>query len=48
VITVHVSSGVDLPFFPQILGKGAAVFSLDASHTVPIGQYVQSVEEEPR
>jgi Flp pilus assembly protein TadG len=42
VITVRVDSGVKLPFFPAILGKGAAVFSLDATHTVPIGQYVES------
>ena len=42
VITVRVDSGVDLPFFPAILGRGAATFSLDASHTVPIGQYVES------
>jgi hypothetical protein len=43
VITVRVDSGVDLPFFPAILGRRAATFSLDASHTVPIGQYVESV-----
>ena len=42
VITVRVDSGVDLPFFPAIVAKGAASFSLDASHTVPIGQYVES------
>ena len=42
VITVTVDSGVDLPFFPAIFGRGAASFSLDASHTVPIGQYVES------
>ena len=50
VITVRVDSGVDLPFFPAILEKGAAAFSLDASHTVPIGQYVESApddDEEP-
>ena len=46
VITVRVDSGVDLPFFPAILGKGAASFSLDASHTVPIGQYVESAPED--
>jgi hypothetical protein len=46
VITVRVDSGVDLPFFPAIIGKGAAVFSLDATHTVPIGQYVESAPEE--
>ena len=42
VITVRVDSGVELPFFPVILGRGAPVFSLDAVHTVPIGQYVES------
>lgn len=45
VITVRVDSGVDLPFFPAILGRDAATFSLDASHTVPIGQYVESAPE---
>ncbi|HSU03385.1 MAG TPA: hypothetical protein VLK03_12600 [Nocardioides sp.] len=46
VITVHVDSGVDLPFFPAILGGGdAPSFSLDASHTVPIGQYVESAPD---
>ena len=45
VITVTVYSGVDLPFFPAILGSGAASFSLDATHTVPIGQYVESAPE---
>jgi Flp pilus assembly protein TadG len=42
VITVRVNSGVQLPFFPAILGRDAAVFSLDATHMVPIGQYVES------
>jgi hypothetical protein len=42
VITVRVDSGVQLPFFPAILGRDAAAFSLDATHTVPIGQYVES------
>jgi len=46
VITVRVDSGVELPFFPAILGKGAAVFSLDATHTVPIGQYVETAPGE--
>ena len=50
LITVHVDSGVELPFFPAILGKGAASFSLDATHTVPIGQYVETApnDEEPQ
>lgn len=38
IITVTVSSGVDLPAF-GLLGDGAPRFALDASHTVPIGQY---------
>ncbi len=46
VITIRVDSGVDLPFFPVILGKQAVSFSLDASHTVPIGQYVESAPED--
>ena len=46
VITVTVDSGVELPFFPAILGTGAASFSLDATHTVPIGQYVESAPED--
>jgi Flp pilus assembly protein TadG len=46
VITVTVDSGVELPFFPAILGAGAASFSLDATHTVPIGQYVESAPED--
>lgn len=45
VITVRIRSGVDLPFFPGILGTGTASFSLDASHTVPIGQYVENAQE---
>ncbi|GAA5124133.1 hypothetical protein GCM10023339_45190 [Alloalcanivorax gelatiniphagus] len=48
VITVRVDSGVELPFFPAILGKDAAVFSLDATHTVPIGQYVESASGDER
>jgi len=39
VITVRVDSGVQLPVLPDVLGGGAPSFSLDASHTVPIGQY---------
>ena len=39
VITVRVSSSVALPAAPRFLGTGAASFALDASHTVPIGQY---------
>ena len=46
VITVTVDSGVVLPFFPAIFGRGAASFSLDATHTVPIGQYVESAPED--
>jgi Flp pilus assembly protein TadG len=39
VITVHVSSRVDLPLMPEVLGGDRPGFALDATHTVPIGQY---------
>ena len=39
VITVRVASRVDLPLLPAVLGGQAPSFALDASHTVPIGQY---------
>ncbi|MEQ6902677.1 hypothetical protein [Nocardioides sp. YIM 152588] len=39
VITVRVTTAVDLPLFPDVLGGGAPRFRLDAAHTVPIGQF---------
>ena len=39
VITVVVRSRVDLPLMPSALGGHAPSFALDASHTVPIGQF---------
>lgn len=39
VITVRVATRVDLPLLPQALGGSAPSFALDATHTVPIGQY---------
>lgn len=39
VITVRVSSRVELPLVPDVLGDQAPSLSLDASHTLPIGQY---------
>jgi hypothetical protein len=39
VITVRISSRVDLPLMPDVLGGGSPSFALDATHTVPIGQY---------
>jgi Flp pilus assembly protein TadG len=39
VITVVVRSRVDLSLLPDVLGGGAPSFALDASHTVPIGQF---------
>lgn len=45
VVTVVIESQVSLPFSPKILGREGATFSLDASHTVPIGQYVESAPE---
>ena len=42
----EVAERVELPFFPAILNTGAAEFSLDATHTVPIGQYVESATDD--
>ncbi len=39
VITVVVSSRVDLPLLPSFFGGGAPSFALDSTHTVPIGQF---------
>ncbi|WP_435744845.1 hypothetical protein [Nocardioides sp. SYSU DS0663] len=39
VITVRVESRVDLPLMPDVLGGQAPSFALDATHTVPVGQY---------
>ena len=39
VITVVVASRVDLPLMPQVLGGDAPSFAVDATHTVPIGQF---------
>jgi Flp pilus assembly protein TadG len=39
VITVVVASRVDLPLLPTFLGGNAPSFALDATHTVPIGQF---------
>jgi hypothetical protein len=39
VVTVRVATRVDLPLLPQVLGGQAPSFALDASHSVPIGQY---------
>lgn len=47
VITVRIDSDVALPLAPEILGEQAAAFSLTASHTVPIGQYVESAPDKP-
>ena len=46
MVTVRVATRVDLPLLPSVLGGQAPSFALDASHTVPIGQY-QEVEDAP-
>lgn len=45
VITVVVSSRVDLPLMPSFLGADAPSFALDSTHTVPIGQF-QEIDEQ--
>ena len=42
VVTVVVRSRVDLPLMPEALGGRAPGFALDASHTVPVGQFQES------
>ena len=42
VITVRVATRVDLPLLPAVLGGQAPSFALDASHTVPVGQYQEA------
>ena len=39
VVTVRISTRVDLPLLPRVLGGEAPSFALDASHVVPVGQY---------
>lgn len=39
VITVVVASRVDLPLLPDFLGGEAPSIALDASHSVPVGQF---------
>jgi Flp pilus assembly protein TadG len=39
VVTVEVSSSVDVPLLPDVLGGDAPRFALNAEHTLPIGQY---------
>lgn len=41
VITVTISSHVQLPLFPEVLRGGQTGFALESSHTVPIGHYVE-------
>lgn len=39
VVTVRIDTRVDLPLLPNLLGGGSPSFALDATHTVPVGQY---------
>jgi len=48
VITVVISSRVDLPLMPAILGGDAPSFALDATHAVPIGQFQEKQSREAR
>ncbi|MBZ5737498.1 hypothetical protein [Nocardioides mangrovi] len=48
VITVVVASRVDLPLLPDVLGGGAPSFALDATHTVPIGQFQEVSSAAPQ
>ncbi len=39
VITVRVATSVALPMLPDFFGSGRPSFTLDATHTVPVGQF---------
>jgi len=39
MVTVQVSTQVRIPLLPEVLGGDAPSVALDATHTVPIGQY---------
>ena len=39
LVTVRVDTQVRVPLLPEVLGGEAPSVALDASHTVPIGQY---------
>ncbi|HWJ83086.1 MAG TPA: hypothetical protein VNS55_12695 [Nocardioides sp.] len=41
VITVHVRTSVVLRLLPDVLASGQPRFALSATHTVPIGRYVE-------
>ena len=41
VITVTVTSGVEIAFLPDFLRSGPTDFELEAEHTVPIGRFVE-------
>jgi Flp pilus assembly protein TadG len=47
VITVRIATRVDLPLMPDALGGDQPSFALDASHTVPIGQYQEVGDATP-
>jgi len=40
LITVRIESGVTIPFLPAVLADSRRSFTLTATHTVPIGQFV--------
>jgi Flp pilus assembly protein TadG len=42
VITVVVTSRVEMPLLPEVLSSEHRSFALEAWHTVPIGQYVEA------
>lgn len=39
MVTVELRSRVDLPLLPDVLGGRSPSFAVNASHTVPIGQF---------
>lgn len=48
VITIVVTTNVQLPLLPSVLGGGAPTFRMQSTHTFPIGQYVEVAGSDPR
>ena len=42
VVTVRVATEVALPLLPDVLGSGRPAFGLDATHTLPVGQFQEA------
>ena len=47
VVTVRVTSSVQIPLLPLVFGGGSPRFALDATQVVPVGQYQEVQDATP-